>query len=94
VAAALSALPPEFRAAVVLCDIEGLSYEEISEVLDIKIGTVRSRIHRGRAQLRTALAHRRPTGERVRYLGVEVETGVSSDRVSPKQGSLEPARSA
>ena len=53
-AAALSALPPEFRAAVVLCDIEGLSYEEISEVLDIKIGTVRSRIHRGRAQLRTS----------------------------------------
>ena len=55
-----------------LCDIEGLSYEEISEVLDVKIGTVRSQIHRGRAQLRTALAHRRPTGERVRYLGVEV----------------------
>jgi RNA polymerase sigma factor (sigma-70 family) len=94
VAAALSALSPEFRAAVVLCDIEGLSYEEISEVLDIKIGTVRSRIHRGRAQLRTALAHRRPTGERVRYLGVEVEAGGTSDNVSPKPGSLEPARSA
>src|SRR5918994_5226575 len=94
VAAALSALSPEFRAAVVLCDIEGLSYEEISEVLDIKIGTVRSRIHRGRAQLRTALAHRRPTGERMRYLGVEVEAGSTSDNVSPKPGSLEPARSA
>jgi RNA polymerase sigma factor (sigma-70 family) len=92
VAAALSALPPEFRAAVVLCDIEGLSYEEISEVLDIKIGTVRSRIHRGRAQLRTALAHRQPTGERVRYLGVEVEVGDSSDRVSSKLDGLEPAR--
>jgi len=75
VAAALAALTPQFRAAVVLCDIEGLSYEEISEVLDVKIGTVRSRIHRGRAQLRTALAHRRPTGERVRYLGVGVEEG-------------------
>ena len=49
------------------------------QVLDIKIGTVRSRIHRGRAQLRTALAHRRPTGERVRYLGVEVEAGEISD---------------
>ena len=73
VAGALAALSPEFRAAVVLCDIEGLSYEEISDVLDIKIGTVRSRIHRGRSQLRTALAHRRPTGERGRYLGVEVE---------------------
>ena len=75
VAAALAALTPDFRAAVVLCDIEGLSYEEISTVLDVKIGTVRSRIHRGRAQLRAALAHRRPTGERERYLGVAVERG-------------------
>jgi len=94
VAAALSALPPEFRAAVVLCDIEGLSYEEISQVLDIKIGTVRSRIHRGRAQLRSALAHRRPTGERLRYLGVEVESGERSGRTTSKLVSLEPARSA
>jgi len=80
VAAALAALSPDFRAAVVLCDIEGLTYEEISEVLDIKIGTVRSRIHRGRAQLRTALAHRRPTGERERYLGVRVEPGDAEPR--------------
>ena len=57
---ALDTLPPEFRAAVVLCDIEGLSYEEIAATLDVKLGTVRSRIHRGRAQLRQALAHRRP----------------------------------
>jgi RNA polymerase sigma-70 factor (ECF subfamily) len=60
VQAALDTLPPEFRAAVVLCDIEGLSYEEIAATLDIKLGTVRSRIHRGRAALRQALAHRRP----------------------------------
>ena len=57
---ALDALPPDFRAAVVLCDIEGLSYEEIAATLGIKLGTVRSRIHRGRAQLRTALEHRAP----------------------------------
>jgi RNA polymerase sigma-70 factor (ECF subfamily) len=57
---ALDALTPEFRAAVVLCDIEGLSYEEIAATLGIKLGTVRSRIHRGRAQLREALAHRAP----------------------------------
>ena len=94
VAAALSALPPEFRAAVVLCDIEGLSYEEISQVLDIKIGTVRSRIHRGRAQLRTALDHRRPSGDRVRYGGVEVETGEISNahvRRRPRLETLRPA---
>jgi len=57
---ALDTLAPEFRAAVVLCDIEGLSYEEIAATLGVKLGTVRSRIHRGRAQLRQALAHRRP----------------------------------
>jgi len=57
---ALDALSPDFRAAVVLCDIEGLSYEEIATTLGVKLGTVRSRIHRGRAQLRTALDHRRP----------------------------------
>ena len=57
---ALDALSPDFRAAVVLCDIEGLSYEEVAATLDIKLGTVRSRIHRGRAQLREALAHRAP----------------------------------
>ena len=70
VAAALDSLLPEFRAAVVLCDIEGLTYEEIAAVLDVKIGTVRSRIHRGRSQLRTALQHRRPGSDRERYLGV------------------------
>ena len=57
---ALDALPPDFRAAVVLCDIEALSYEEIAVTLGVKLGTVRSRIHRARAQLRAALAHRRP----------------------------------
>ncbi len=75
VASALAALSPEFRAAVVLCDIEGLSYEEIAAVLDVKIGTVRSRIHRGRSQLRAALVHRRPTDEHERYFGVDVEAG-------------------
>jgi RNA polymerase sigma-70 factor, ECF subfamily len=58
VQSALDELPADFRAAVVLCDIEGLSYEEIAATLNIKLGTVRSRIHRGRAQLRDALDHR------------------------------------
>ena len=61
---ALDSLAPEFRAAVVLCDIEGLSYEEIADVLGIKLGTVRSRIHRGRSHLRDALQHRAPERRR------------------------------
>src|SRR5689334_24682174 len=61
VQAALKALPPEYRAAVVLCDIEGFCDEEIAATLGVKLGTVRSRIHRGRAQLRSALEHRRPS---------------------------------
>ncbi|MBN2177728.1 MAG: RNA polymerase sigma factor SigE [Demequinaceae bacterium] len=58
---ALAALPPEYRVAVVLSDIEGLSYEEIAATLGIKLGTVRSRLSRARARLREALAHRAPT---------------------------------
>ena len=57
---ALEDLAPEYRAAVVLCDIEGLSYEEIAVTLGIKLGTVRSRIHRARARLRVSLEHRAP----------------------------------
>ncbi len=66
---ALAALSPEFRAAVVLCDVEGLTYEEIADVLEVKIGTVRSRIHRGRSMLRKALDHRAPTHSRTRIGG-------------------------
>jgi RNA polymerase sigma-70 factor (ECF subfamily) len=53
--AALRDLPPDFRAPVVLCDVVGLDYAEIAATLDIPAGTVRSRIHRGRALLRKAL---------------------------------------
>jgi RNA polymerase sigma-70 factor (ECF subfamily) len=48
-------LPPEYREAVVLRDLEGRSYEEIAEILEIPPGTVRSRIHRGREALRQLL---------------------------------------
>jgi RNA polymerase sigma-70 factor (ECF subfamily) len=53
--AALEELNPAFRTAVVLRDIEGLSYEEIAEILQIHLGTVKSRIMRGREALRKAL---------------------------------------
>ncbi|MDR7430309.1 MAG: sigma-70 family RNA polymerase sigma factor [Armatimonadota bacterium] len=49
---ALDALPPEFRAVVVLVDLEGLSYEDAARVLRCPPGTVRSRLHRGRLALR------------------------------------------
>ncbi len=52
---ALNALPEEFRIAVILADIEGLSYEEISESMSCSLGTVRSRLHRGRKLLRSKL---------------------------------------
>jgi len=74
---ALRQLPPDFRAAVVLCDIEGLSYEEIADVLELKLGTVRSRIHRGRSMLRKALAHRAPAKGRVRYSGPADRLGLA-----------------
>lgn len=54
-ARALERLPEEFRAAVVLRDVEGLEYDAIAAVLAVPIGTVRSRIHRGRDQLREIL---------------------------------------
>jgi RNA polymerase sigma-70 factor (ECF subfamily) len=52
---ALAALPAEFRAVVVLSDMEGMSYEEISQVLRCPIGTVRSRLNRGRNMMRKLL---------------------------------------
>jgi RNA polymerase sigma-70 factor (ECF subfamily) len=53
--AALATLGHDFRVAVVLCDVVGMSYAEISDATDVPVGTVRSRIHRGRTQLRDRL---------------------------------------
>jgi RNA polymerase sigma-70 factor (ECF subfamily) len=52
---AVRSLPPDYRAAVVLCDVVGLTYDEIAQALEVPVGTVRSRIHRGRLQLREKL---------------------------------------
>ncbi len=65
---ALAGLPPDYRVAVVLRDLCGLAYAEIAEVLDVPIGTVRSRIARGRAALipdlgNPSASEQRPTGQ-------------------------------
>jgi len=52
---ALEALPDDFRVAVVLCDIEGLSYKEIADVMGTPVGTVMSRLFRGRRLLQASL---------------------------------------
>ena len=52
---ALEALPEGFRMAVLLADVEGFSYKEIAEIMDVPIGTVMSRLHRGRKALQKAL---------------------------------------
>jgi RNA polymerase sigma-70 factor, ECF subfamily len=57
---ALSSMTPEFRMAVLLADVEGMAYEEIAEVMRTSVGTVRSRIHRGRKQIRKHLMKHAP----------------------------------
>src|SRR5205085_12021404 len=61
---ALERLPKDFRTAVLLCDVKGLSYEEIAEVMRTSIGTVRSRIHRGRKLLRKYMDSGNPCGNK------------------------------
>jgi RNA polymerase sigma-70 factor, ECF subfamily len=60
IVAALRSMPKEFRDAVYLADVEGYAYKEIAEMMGTPIGTVMSRLHRGRKHLREALAYRRP----------------------------------
>jgi RNA polymerase sigma-70 factor, ECF subfamily len=65
VRAAVLELPPEFREAVVLCELEEMSYEEAARTLDCPVGTIRSRLHRGRALLLAKLEMLREVPKRV-----------------------------
>ena len=55
IANALNVLPVDFRTVIILCDVEGFTYEEMAKILDIPIGTVRSRLHRARMLLKEKL---------------------------------------
>jgi RNA polymerase sigma-70 factor (ECF subfamily) len=61
---ALRSIRPEFRTAVLLADLEGMAYEEVADVMKTSVGTVRSRIHRGRKQLREHLLRHSPESAR------------------------------
>jgi len=80
VAAALSALPQAFREVVVLREIEGCGYEEIAEILQVNLGTVKSRLTRGRAALRAALV-----------LNPAMLDVAADDRATKKATALQPA---
>jgi RNA polymerase sigma-70 factor (ECF subfamily) len=60
---AIARLRPEYRTAVILRHVESRAYEEIAEIMDVPIGTVKTFLHRARAELRTALGHLREEGE-------------------------------
>ena len=71
VKAALEALPEQFRIPVLLADVDGFSYRAIAEIMDVPVGTVMSRLHRGRKRLETAL------------LDVAVERGLADPAPEP-----------
>ncbi|KTR85968.1 RNA polymerase sigma factor RpoE [Leucobacter chromiiresistens] len=74
VTTALNALPEDFRIAVYLADVEGFSYQEIADIAEVPIGTVMSRLHRGRARLRKAL------GEYANEQGVGLSAGAKQTK--------------
>ncbi len=83
----LGAIPPEFRATLVLYDIEGLTYEEIAAIENAPLGTVKSRLSRGREHLRRVLGPAMPA-DRAREIEATGNTA-AADLVRPER--TEPA---
>lgn len=79
VTTAIDRLPDEFRTVVILCDIEGFTYEEIAEFVDCPIGTVRSRLHRARKLLAASLM------EYARQRGYVMNDDASINEVSTRE---------
>ncbi|GAA1580977.1 ECF RNA polymerase sigma factor SigR [Leucobacter aridicollis] len=81
VTTALNDLAEDFRMAVYLADVEGFSYQEIADIQGVPIGTVMSRLHRGRAKLRQVL------GEYAREQGVGLDRADTATQTSTKKGA-------
>jgi len=75
VEAALARVPEPFRTTLILRDIEGFVYEEVSEIQGVNLGTVKSRLVRGRALLKAILAESKPAGEPSRPVRFEITLG-------------------
>jgi RNA polymerase sigma factor (sigma-70 family) len=82
VASALNSLPVDFRTVIILCDLEGFTYEEMAKILDIPIGTVRSRLHRARNFLKEKLEKYAKT---MGYDKTSDEIGDDNDKISDNE---------
>jgi RNA polymerase sigma-70 factor (ECF subfamily) len=75
VEAALSRVPEPFRTTLILRDIEGFVYEEVAEIQGVNLGTVKSRLVRGRALLKAVLTENQPASEKPMHAGIEISLG-------------------